>query len=247
MSAPVERIVVVDDDVQTCSMLRYLLQDEGFAVEAFNDTTRVAERIRNDDVSLLVLDVSIGPVDGFTLMDSLRQVNCCPPVVFLSGHEEREVRLRAFKMGALDYMTKPIDVVELVARVRVALRRVQRARNDARRQAARSGLTLDARTCRATRSDGTGVRLTPHEARLLKVLMDHHGAIVTRDELLNRVWGVDYDGASNVIDVYIRRLRRKIEGGPEDTRFIHTIRGVGYAFDPTTPAAVPTGLAPCLV
>src|SRR5581483_12354905 len=121
---PAERIVVVDDDAQICTMLRYLLEDEGYRVDACAESTQLAAALHAGPVHLLVLDVAIGPEDGFALLARLRRAGPCPPVIFLSGHGERAARLRAFELGALDYLSKPIDVVELVARVRVALQRV---------------------------------------------------------------------------------------------------------------------------
>lgn len=234
LDAPAERIVVVDDDHQICAMLRYLLEDEGYRVDACYDTTGVAEVVQEGGVNLLILDVSIGPEDGFALLARLRRLSQCPPVIFLSGHGAREARLRAFELGALDYMTKPIDIVELVARVRVALQRVSRARGSTAGRSSSRGLTLNHRLCTVTRPDGVLVRLTPHETRLLKVLMDHDGAVVARGDLLDKVWGVDFDGDSNIIEVYVRRLRRKLDDGSNGQTCLHTIRGLGYAYAPTS-------------
>ena len=254
VDVPAERIVVVDDDQHICAMLRYLLEDEGYRVEACYDTRRVAAAIQDGGVNLLVLDVAIGPEDGFAVLTRLRRHGPCPPVIFLSGHDERAARLRAFELGALDYLTKPIDVVELVARVRVALQRVSRARSARRAgpagpargggtRPAAPGLTLQPRRCTVTRPDGTVVRLTPHETRLLKVLMDHDGTVVAREALLDAVWGVDFDGDSNIIEVYVRRLRRKLDDGAQGHTCLHTIRGLGYAYAPTSHSVEFAGLA----
>lgn len=126
MSMHMDRILVVDDDGATRAMLTYLLRDEGFAVEAVHETGAAMEALERERFDLLLLDVEIDTLDGFKLLSNLRRRPDCPAAIFLSGHGEREARLRAFELGALDYMTKPVDVYELVARVRVALRRKPR-------------------------------------------------------------------------------------------------------------------------
>lgn len=228
----IPRIAVVDDDAATCAMLSYLLSDEGFAVEAYHGMEDAVGAIRTNPLDLLVLDVGIGSDDGLALYARLRSLPACPPVVFLSGRNDRTTRLRAFELGALDYMTKPIDVVELVARVRVALRRG--GRGVAPQPVTAHGLVLDRGRCLATRPDRTTVRLTPRETRLLEVLLERTGEIVGREEILTEVWGADFDGTDDVVEVYMGRLRRKLEGACA----IHTIRGMGYSLD-ATPRAVP--------
>lgn len=225
-----ERIMVVDDDQQTCLMLSYVLQEDGHGVEMRTSSAEVEDLVRRGGVDLLILDVSIGPEDGFTLLERLQHAGACPPVIFLSGHDEREARLRAFELGALDYMTKPVDIGELAARVRVAMQRGRRLRGITAPD--RCGITLQEETGTVTKPDGSTERLTPLEARLLKVLMEHRGTVVSRDDLLNAVWGLDYEGDGNVVEVYIRRLRRKIESDPSNPSYLHTVREIGYAFAP---------------
>jgi DNA-binding response OmpR family regulator len=222
--------MVVDDDKQTCLMLSYVLQESGHGVEMRTSSADVIDLVRRGGIDLLILDVSILPVDGFTLLEQLQRSGACPPVVFLSGHDEREARLRAFELGALDYMIKPVDIGELAARVRIAMQRGRRLRGIAAPDTA--GLTLHEEAGTVGKPDGTTVRLTPLEARLLKVLLAHRDTVLSRDDLLNAVWGLDYEGDGNVVEVYIRRLRRKIEADPGNPSYLHTVREMGYAFSP---------------
>jgi DNA-binding response OmpR family regulator len=228
MERVARRIIVVDDDMATCCMLRYVLQDEGFEVLAFDSAQSVSDAVRAG-AELLVLDVSIGPVNGFALLAQLQLIPKCPPAIFLSAHEESSSRLRAFELGALDYMVKPVDVGELVARVRVAVNRSTRAVDISAQRHGAVPVHVDRRPISVTRLDGKVVRLSPHEARLLQILMDSVGHVVSRDELLERVWGADYEGEAGAIDVGIRRLRKKIELSPDRPTLIRTVRGMGYA------------------
>lgn len=123
MNTQEAHILVVDDDDQWRVMLGFLLRHESYTVEAQPNASQVVEATQKGDVALLILDISITPVDGFTLVATLRDKGCCPPFVVLSGHTERGAVRRAFELGALDYMVKPIDPVEFIARVRIALRR----------------------------------------------------------------------------------------------------------------------------
>lgn len=224
MTATCRCILVVDDDVQICTMLTYLLEEDGFRVETQCDTTQVAQRVHDGGVDLLVLDIAVGPVDGLTLFARLRQIPTCPPTVFLSGHDERAHRLAAFQLGALDYISKPCDAVELVARLRVAVRRGWRTHHPSR---ATHSLQLDLQRHFATRDDGTPVHLTPREVDLLRVLLDGEGHILTPDEMLERIWGEEYEGSDNIVTVYINRLRHKLDQ-PGEASCIYTLRGSGY-------------------
>ncbi len=124
------RIIVVDADTRTGAMLHALLAEDGVAVELHRDTSQVIAAVQQATTDLLILDVTVGPVDGFTLLSALRQVPCCPPVVVMSSHDARGARARAFALGALDYITKPVAAAELGARVGVAVRGVCRMRSD---------------------------------------------------------------------------------------------------------------------
>ena len=229
MERVARRIIVVDDDPSTCCMLRYVLQDDGFDVLAFDGAQGVSDAVRAG-AELLVLDVSIGPITGFALLAQLQLIPKCPPAIFLSAREEPSARLRAFELGALDYMVKPVDVGELVARVRVAISRSTRTVDVIAQRHDAAPAHVDHRSITVTRLDGKVVRLSPHEARLLQILMDSVGHVVSRDELLERVWGADYEGESGAIEVGIRRLRKKIELSPERPTLIRTVRGMGYSF-----------------
>jgi DNA-binding response OmpR family regulator len=217
-------------------MLSYVLQEHGHAVEERTSSANVIDRVRQGGIDLLILDVNVPPIDGFTLLERLQRTGACPPVVFLSGQDELKARLRAFELGALDYMIKPVDIIELAARVQVALRRGRRMRGIAAPDT--GGLTLREETGTVTKPDGTTERLTRLEARLLKVLLAHRDTVLSRDDLLNAVWGLDYEGDGNVVEVYIRRLRRKIESDPANPMYLHTVREMGYAFSPIFTEAV---------
>jgi two-component system copper resistance phosphate regulon response regulator CusR len=217
------RILVVEDEPKVAEFVRSTLHDAQFAVDVAHDGATALERVRETDYDLLVLDVMLPDIDGFEVCRRLRGLGSTIPVLMLSARSMVDDRVRGLDSGADDYLTKPFDVTELAARVRALLRR---HREPALVPLSVADLSLDPVTRAVMRGDRT-IELTGKEFDLLEYLMRHAGQPVTRQMIAEHVWGVTWDRMTNVIDVFINHLRRKIEQADEP-RLVHAVRGVGY-------------------
>jgi DNA-binding response OmpR family regulator len=217
------RVLVVEDQPKMQQLLCRGLQEGGYAVDAVSDGPSAVHQATEADYDAIVLDVMLPGLDGFEVVRRLREAERWMPVVMLTARDALQDRLHGLDGGADDYLVKPFAFSELLSRLRAVMRRGRPARPVVLQC---GPLTLDPAT-RTTTVGGTEVSLSPREFALLQVLLDQRGAVVTRTELLDRVWDSSYDGVSNVVDVYVRNLRDKI-----DRRFgvqlIHTVRGAGY-------------------
>jgi two-component system copper resistance phosphate regulon response regulator CusR len=214
------RILVIEDEKRVRSFLRRKLEAEGYVVDAAEDGPRGLARALRGPYDLVVLDLLLPRLDGLSVLRELNQE--CPelPVLILSGRADLPTKLRGFELGARDYLSKPFSLEELLARVRVHLH----ARgSDAARLVRAAGLVLDVAR-REVAFDDAVIVLSDHEFRLLHVLIEHAGEIVSRESLLATVWGYNFDPGSNVVDVCIRRLRKKL--GPHAP--IETVHHAGY-------------------
>ncbi len=228
------RVLVVDDNLQTLKLLRFLLEDEGYeAIVASN--ARLARSILESPpgpINLVILDVMMPGVDGFEFCQEIRQGGSDTPIIFLSARSDHEARAEGLRMGADDFVAKPFDPTELLARVGAVLRRAKPVSqvSDAQPVLRMGEVELDAARLKVRTGPGREADLTPTETKLLHCLMRNAGRVLTRDALINQVWDYDYDGNNNTVDVYIRRLRQKVEPDPNDPRYIRTVRGAGYVF-----------------
>jgi DNA-binding response OmpR family regulator len=217
------RLLVVEDQPKMRQLLCRGLQEGGYAVDAVSDGPSALHQAREGDYDAIVLDVMLPGVDGFEVLSRLREAETWTPVLMLTARDSVPDRVRGLDEGADDYLVKPFAFSELLSRLRAVIRRGRPARPVVLRC---GPLALDPAT-RTTRVGDTDVSLSPREFALLQMLMDRRGAVVTRTEVLDHVWDSSYDGVSNVVDVYVRSLREKI-----DRRFgvqlIHTVRGAGY-------------------
>jgi two-component system OmpR family response regulator len=217
------RVLVVEDQPKMRLLLCRGLQEGGFAVDSVADGVSALHQATEAVYDAILLDVMLPGLDGFEVLHRLRAAERWTPVLMLTARDAVHDRVRGLDGGADDYLVKPFAFSELLSRVRAVIRRGRPARPVVLRC---GRLTLDPAT-RTTAVDGTEVSLSPREFALLEMLLDRAGAVVTRTELLDHVWDSSYDGVSNVVDVYVRSLREKI-----DRRFgvqlIHTVRGAGY-------------------
>ncbi len=209
-------------------MLRRYLAAEGFEVVEAAEAETALSRIRGTSPDLIVLDVGLPGMDGFTLLQEIRKKSDAP-VIMLTARSEEVDRVVGLTIGADDYVTKPFSPRELVARIRAVLRRASDGRAGSDEVLEFEGITLDL-AGRQVRTDGVSVEVTALEFDLLAALASAPGRVFTRAQLLESVWGWDYFGADRVVDVHIGNLRKTLGDDPADPRFIGTVRGVGYKF-----------------
>lgn len=218
------RILVVEDDRKVASFIRKGLEEEGHAVEVAGDGAAAIERATDGAPwDLVVLDVMLPKGDGFGVLKALRQEGLRMPVLMLTARDAVSDRVTGLDLGADDYLSKPFAFEEFLARVRALLRRGGGGPSPVLRLA---DLTLDP-SSREVRRGARKVELTAREHTLLDYFLRNSGRVLTRSMLAQHVWGLDFDPESNVVDVYVGYLRRRIEA-PGERRLLHTVRGVGY-------------------
>jgi DNA-binding response OmpR family regulator len=226
MAAPT--IVVAEDDAAIRDLLTHHLEREGFAVIAVGDGN-AALRCARHSADLLILDVGLPGVDGLDVARTLRREERQVPILMLTARADEIDRVVGFELGADDYVCKPFSPREVVARVRAVLRRCGRAVEPASALLRFGRLEID-EAAREARVDGADVRLKPREFALLLELANNAGVALSRERLLERVWGFDFDGDERTVDVHVRRLRAKIEEDADLPPLVQTIHGYGYKF-----------------
>jgi two-component system copper resistance phosphate regulon response regulator CusR len=224
------RLLLVEDDERVASFVRRGLVQEGFSVDVSRDGSDAFHQVLHEAYDVMVLDILIPFMDGFEVLGQIRKRGCQVPVLVLSAKDGVEDRIRGLNEGADDYLVKPFSFDELTARIRALLRR----RSGVEQSVVRIGdLEMDLAARRVTRG-GVRINLTPKEFSLLEYLVRHRGTVVTRTMIAEHVWDQHFDSFTNVIDVYIRYLRSKIDDAFE-AKLIHTVRGVGYVFSEEAP------------
>ena len=219
------RILVVEDEKRIADFLGRGLESAGYAVDLAGDGASAMDLVHAADYDLIVLDLMLPDTDGLTLLEKIRGRKSSPPVLILSARGGLDDRVKGLESGADDYLVKPFAFVELLARVRALLRRGQPAPE--KLQA--SDLCLDSLRRRVTRA-GENIDLAPKEFSILEYLMRNRGRPLSRTMIVEHVWDMDYDGLTNIVDVYIRHLRSKIDDRSA-VKMIHTVRGIGYMLD----------------
>lgn len=225
-------ILVVDDDPTNTKLLKFLLSDEGYEVTAVHSPHEALAMLATNVYDLLILDIMMPDMDGLELCRRIRMTSTTP-IIFISARGEVKDKVTGLKAGGDDYISKPFDPNELLARTWAALRRTGQLANS-ESSLRTSDLILDPVDNKVTLvRNGKTIGLTPIEAKLLRCLVSNPGRSLTRDTLVIKVWGYEYEGESNQLDVYIKRLRSKIEANPSQPQLLLTIRGVGYKFQPS--------------
>ena len=214
-----KRILIAEDEPGMASFLEKGLVSRGYAAKVVSDGAQAIAIANDEDFDLLVLDLGLPDVDGLSVLRELRRRGEHLPVLILTARDDLSDKIEGLDAGASDYVTKPFKLDELLARVRVQLREGSGSEPTVLEA---GGVTLDIRTRKAMVS-GRAVDLTAREFTMLETFMTHQGQVLSREQLLAQVWGYDYDPGSNVVEVYIRYLRRKL--GDE---LIETVRGMGY-------------------
>ena len=223
-------ILVVDDEAHLAAGIRENLEAEGYRTEVAHDGLAGLERLRAQPFDLVVLDVMMPNMDGLELCAQLRRDGVQTPVLFLTVKDDAEDRVRGFEAGGDDYLAKPFHLKELLLRVAAILRRSSWYQSRAAVALQFGGNRIDFKTYEARAWDSSEHSLTHKEAMILRVLADRPGHIVTREEILDRVWGYEVFPSTRTIDNFIVRLRKRFERNPEMPAHFHTVRGVGYRF-----------------
>jgi DNA-binding response OmpR family regulator len=236
-----EKILVVDDEVTLLETLSYNLKKQGYDVEMASDGPTALELARSNHPDLIVLDIMLPGMDGFEVCREIRK-DMNTPVLMLTARDDEIDRVVGLEVGADDYLTKPVSMRELLARVKALLRRVRLIREELATVApvaepampqqvlAFGSLILDL-SRHEIRLDNLPLALKPKEYELLVYFAQHRGIVLSRDHILENVWGWDYTGDSRTVDVHIRWLREKIELDPSIPTRLVTVRGAGYRFE----------------
>ena len=223
------RILVVEDEQPLAEAIAFNLREENFTAQIAADGLAALDAFRKDRPDLVILDLMLPGIDGLELCRIIRRDSDCP-IIMLTAKSREVDKVVGLGVGADDYVTKPFGMLELIARVRAALRRAEGRVAEGRGEVLRTeGLELDVERHTVT-VRGEEVDLRPREFDLLRILMANRGRVLKRDLLLDRVWGETEYIDPGTLDVHVRRLREKIEDDPSKPRFVLTVRGLGYKF-----------------
>jgi two-component system, OmpR family, response regulator RegX3 len=227
-------IVVIDPNTMVGKLLRFVLGQAGYEqVVLARTASEAVSAVVGREIDAVLMEVDLPDGDGYHLCKELRGSRYNGPIIFVSHRQDSKDRVRAFKSGADDFIVEPFDPAELVARVEAVTRRYKQIDHQALGTVLKVGeaeLSISELTFRS--AGRPPALLTPTEMRILECLMRNNQVTISRDTLIERTWGYEFIGESNRVDVYIRRLREKIERDPGQPEYIHTIRGVGYVFRP---------------
>ena len=218
------KILIVEDEKRLCHTISKHLKTEGYTTDVCFDGNDAVDYIDASEYDAVILDIMLPGRDGLSILRYMKEKKNPAPVLLLTAKTSVEDRVRGLDSGADDYLTKPFSLEELSARIRVLIRRNGVDQTDINLKA--GSLTLNTKSKTAER-DGREIKLTAKEYAILEYLMHNKGIVLSREKIQQHIWNYDYDGASNIIDVYIRTLRNKIDQG-SDEKLIQTVRGIGY-------------------
>ncbi|NLY78782.1 MAG: response regulator transcription factor [Lysinibacillus sp.] len=221
------KILVIEDEENIARVLQLELQYEGYIADVAHTGTEGLIKYREGDYDLILLDLMLPEMHGLDVLKRIRATEQFTPVILLTAKSDVEDKVKGLDLGANDYVTKPFEIDELLARIRAALRFSKPANKEKDEHLLSYGnLSIHEQT-REVLYFGTAIDLTPREYDLLHYLLKHPKQVLTREQILESVWGFDYYGDTNVVDVYIRYLRQKLDAA-NSKPIIHTVRGVGY-------------------
>ena len=222
------KVLLVDDDPNIANLVSLYLHNEGFEVELSDRGDDALKKFKADPPSLVLLDLMLPGMDGRDVCREIRKVSNIP-VIMLTARDETFDKVLCLELGADDYITKPFENKELVARIKAVMRRYQSTEAPGK-ELAFPGLTINIARYKVT-LEGKELDMPPKELELLYFLASHPGTVFTREQLLEQVWGYDFYGDSRTVDVHVKRLREKLEAGKEYGWEIRTVWGVGYKFE----------------
>ena len=229
MSEPAGRILLVEDEESLAESIRYSLEREGYAVSVAGDGRAAIERFRSDTPDLVILDLMLPEMSGLDVCRMIRE-NSTVPIVMVTAKDSEADKVTGLELGADDYVTKPFSVRELVSRIRAHLRRV-RMQSPPRGEEVLIGGPIEMDVSRhEVRISGESVSFPPKEFELLETFLRAPGRLLTRELLIQRIWGDDYVGDTKTLDVHVKRIRQKIEDDPHEPKLLLTVRGLGYKF-----------------
>lgn len=223
------RILVVDDEPHITELIQFNLELNDYLVEVAEDGKQAIEKAKSSQYDLIILDVMLPYVDGFDVLKILKKDDKYKdvPILMLTAKNSESDKVLGLETGADDYLTKPFGIKELMARVNVLLRRMNRTEKVDKGNISINNLTIDSES-HSVKVNENEIELTLKEFEILLILCQNQGKVVKRDDLLDKVWGYEYFGDSRTIDVHIRHLRKKIEDYDKEYDYIETIRGIGY-------------------
>jgi two-component system alkaline phosphatase synthesis response regulator PhoP len=224
------RILLVEDEAALARTLGDMFRASGFSIENAADGRQALDTASERAYDLILLDVMLPSMDGFEVAAALRRRGINTPILMLTARDELDDKVTGLRAGADDYLTKPFEAAELLARVDALLRRVNREAGAELRTYDFGGMRVDFTTRRLIR-DHTTIELSDQECRLLAYLVEHRGDVISRDTLLKEVWGYETVPITRTVDVHVSWLRQKVEADPKSPRFIVTVHGQGYRFD----------------
>src|SRR5438552_1694317 len=223
-------ILAVDDDLRLLRLVRVNLERAGFAVNTASNGAAALEQMDAEPPDAVVLDITMPGIDGFALTHQIREISNLP-IIMLTAMSEQSQKVHGLEIGADDYLTKPFDPDELVARIRALLRRTQSTGPLEERNLIEAGALKIDFTRRKVERDGEQIKLTPTEYKLLQALAQQAGKVIPHTDLLSRVWGPEYKNDTDYLWVYIRYLRQKLERDPSNPQYIISVPGFGYRFE----------------
>ena len=229
MSEVTRRVLVVEDEESLVMTLRDRLESEGYAVTVASDGETAFDLATRQPFDLVLLDVALPRKNGFDVCRDLRGRGVQTPILMLTARGQVIDRVLGLKLGADDYLTKPFDAAELLARIEALLRRSRNLAANASDVYSFGGVHVDFRSADVLR-DGARIELSGLEFKLLRYFVEHRGALLTRDQLLDKVWGYEAMPVTRTVDVHVASLRQKLERNPSKPEFILTVHGLGYKF-----------------
>jgi two-component system alkaline phosphatase synthesis response regulator PhoP len=224
-----QRILLIEDEAGLVMALGDRLRSEGYEVESAGDGVAGLAQATGDSFDLIILDVMLPRMSGFDVCRELRRRGLEVPILMLTARDQVVDKVVGLKLGADDYLTKPFDIMELLARIEALLRRAPSEPAKPATWYQFGPVRVDFRRAEVTR-EGRPLTLSAREFQLLHYLIDHRGATISREELLNEVWGYQAMPSTRTVDVHVAWLRQKLEENPKHPQFIHTLRGLGYKF-----------------
>lgn len=223
-----KKVLVVDDEKLIVKGIRFSLEQDGMEVDVAYDGEEALELVRGNAYDIILLDVMLPKLDGFSVCQQIREFSNVP-IIMLTAKGEDMDKILGLDYGADDYMTKPFNILEVKARIKAILRRIEPKTLGKAKFLENGDIKLDLES-RRTYVFGQEIGLTAKEFEVLELLISNPNKVFSREDLLHTVWGVDYPGDVRTVDVHIRRLREKIEQNPGEPKYVHTKWGVGYYF-----------------